>query len=217
MCPCARRWIRPWPEQRNVQGFPNDSKKGRRTVADNDSNEPTVSASRRRESLRRQYRPERVRILFVGEAPPVSGRFFYQRDSGLYRVLRDTFIAAFPALPKDEFLEAFRDFGCYLVDLCGQPVDHLSRGKRITICCAGEVRLARTIRTLRPIVIITLVRSIRASVIRAQMMVGWSGMHLELPYPGRWKHHRIQFQCQLEPVLKTLSQPSHDHVVKPRN
>src|SRR5215469_17168793 len=189
--------------------------RGERTVANNVSSEPTLSGSRRRESLRRQYRPEWVRVLFVGEAPPVSGRFFYQRDSGLYRAFRDTFIAAFPALAKDEFLEAFRGLGCYLVDLCGQPVDHLPRGKRITICRAGEVRLARTIRTLRPMVIIALVRSIRASVTRAQMRAGWSGMHLELPYPGRWKHHRVDFQRQLEPVLKTLSQPSGEFLVKP--
>jgi len=192
------------------------SKKGWRT-ADIVSSDPTTIASHRRESLRRQYRPERVRILFVGEAPPVSGRFFYQHNSGLYRALRDAFIAAFPALPRDEFLEAFQGFGCYLVDLCGEPVDHLPHGKRINICCAGEVRLARRIRTLRPMVIITLVRSILDSVIRAQMMARWSGMHLELPYPGRWKHHRIEFQRQLEPVLKTLPQPSYDPVVKLRN
>jgi len=184
-------------------------KKGR-TTADIAPSELTRSASRNPESLREQYRPERVRILFVGEAPPVSGRFFYRGDSGLYRALRDTFIAAFPALPKDEFLEAFRDFGCYLVDLCGQPVDHLPHRKRTAICYEGEVPLARAIRILRPMVIITLVRSIRANVLRARAMADWSGMHLELPYPGRWKHLRTEFQRQLEPVLKTLSQSAHD-------
>ena len=163
-----------------------------------------------RESLRRRYRPDRVRILFVGEAPPVSGRFFYHGDSGLYRAVRDTFIVAFPSLPKIEFLDAFRAFGGYLVDLCGQPVDHMPLSTRTSICCAGEVRLARTIRALRPMVIVTLVSSIRASVKRAQIVAGWSGLHLELPYPGRWKHHRVEFQRQLVPVLlKTLSKPSH--------
>jgi hypothetical protein len=32
------------------------------------------------EALRNVYRPERVRVLFVGESPPVSGAFFYQAD-----------------------------------------------------------------------------------------------------------------------------------------
>ncbi len=178
-------------------------------VADTLPREADKRALRAREKLRRRYRPDRVRILFVGEAPPVSGRFFYKGDSGLYRALRDTFIAAFPSLPKSEFLDAFCAFGCYLVDLCGQPVDHMPRNTRTSICCAGEVHLAKTIGILRPIVVVTLVRSIRASVKRAQIMAGWSGLHLELPYPGRWKHHRIEFQRQLAPVLlKALSQPT---------
>src|SRR5215469_10843778 len=118
---------------------------------------PTGSAARKRERLRRRYRPDHVRILFVGEAPPVSGRFFYQADSGLYRALQGTFMAAFPCLPPDEFLEEFQGFGCYLVDLCGEPVDHLARGTRMNICSAGEVRLARVIRTLYPAVIVTVV------------------------------------------------------------
>ena len=37
-----------------------------------------LQAEAARERLRRRYRPARVRILFVGEAPPASGRFFYQ-------------------------------------------------------------------------------------------------------------------------------------------
>jgi hypothetical protein len=55
----------------------------------------------------------------------------------------------------------------------------------MNICSAGEVRLARKIRTLRPTVMVTLVRSIRASVKRAQQTAGWAGLHLEVQYPGR--------------------------------
>jgi hypothetical protein len=187
-------------------------------VADALPSDVNRDALRARERLRRRYRPDHVRILFVGEAPPASGRFFYQGDSGLYRAVRDTFMAAFLSLPKSEFLDAFCAFGCYLVDLCGQPVDHMPRNTRTSICCAGEVRLAKTIGTLHPVVIVTLVRSIRASVKRAQIMAGWSGLHLELPYPGRWKHHRVEFQRQLVPVLlKELSQPSHQPVIKPKD
>ena len=165
------------------------------------------NALRERERLRRLYRPDKVRILFIGEAPPASGRFFYQADSGLYRAVRDTFLAAFPPLQKDEFLAAFRDLGCYLVDLCGQPVDQLPQHARTTICHAGECRLARTIRELRPTLIATVVRSIRDSVKRAEIQAGWSGATIDLPYPGRWKHHRVEFQRQLAPLLrKTLPQ-----------
>ena len=158
-----------------------------------------------RERLRKRYRPDRVRILFVGESPPASGRFFYQADSGLYRAVRDTFLAAFPRLEKAEFLDAFRSLGCYLVDLCGEPVDRLAPPDRRGAGRAGEVRLARTIRALRPQAMVTIVRSIGANVRRAQQQAAWSGESMELPYPGRWKSHRMQFRRQLVPLLrKTL-------------
>lgn len=162
--------------------------------------DPMTSNSRER--LRRRYRPDRVRILFVGESPPASGRFFYQADSGLYRSIRETFLAAFPPLRQTEFLDSFRSLGCYLVDLCGEPVDNMTRHARRCGCSAGEVRLARTIRALRPRIIITVVRSIRANLRRAQERAGWSGLRLELPYPGRWYRHRMQFRRQLVPLLR---------------
>jgi hypothetical protein len=161
-----------------------------------------------RERLRKRYRPDRVEILFVGESPPASGRFFYQADSGLYRAVGDTFVAAFPPLQKAEFLNSFRSLGCYLVDLCGEPVDKMTRHARQCACRAGEVRLGRTIRALRPKIIVTIVRSIRENVRRAQEQAGWSGVYLDLPYPGRWYRHRMQFRRQLLPLLhKTLNWP----------
>src|SRR5215467_4892872 len=46
-------------------------------------------SSNARERLRKCYCPDRVQILFVGESPPASGRFFYQADYRAYHnVLR---------------------------------------------------------------------------------------------------------------------------------
>ena len=167
-----------------------------------------------REQIRRQYRPRRVRILFVGEAPPASGRFFYQADSGLYRAIRDTFEAALPSLRSadDDFLEAFRALGCYLVDLCGTPVDRMHRRLRRHICAAGEARLARRLRQLRPNIVVVLVRSIRCNVRRAEAAAGWSGVYLELPYPGRWHRFRLAFRRKLIPLLrKALRETPPNH------
>jgi hypothetical protein len=155
-----------------------------------------------RERLRRRYRPDQVRILFVGESPPASGRFFYQADSGLYRAVRDTFLRAFPALRNTDFLDAFRSLDCYLVDLCGEPVDKMTAEARMYACSRGETRLAQMIRALRPQTIVTVVRSISPNVKRAQARAGWSGRHLELPYPGRWHGHRTKFRELLIPFLQ---------------
>jgi hypothetical protein len=155
-----------------------------------------------RERLRKHYRPDHVRILFVGESPPASGRFFYQADSGLYRAVKETFLRAFPSLKNAEFLDSFCSLGCYLVDLCGEPVDSLIQDARRHACRRGEARLAQKIRTLRPQTIVTVVRSIRTNVSRAKERAGWSGHHLELPYPGRWHRHRSKFRRLLVPFLR---------------
>jgi hypothetical protein len=155
-----------------------------------------------RERLRKRYRPDRVQILFIGEAPPASGRFFYKADSGLYRAIRRTFLNVFPDLENTDFLVAFRDLGCYLVDLCGTPVDRLPTRQRLQVCNEGEVRLASTIMDLRPKVIVTIVRSIVENVRRAKESAGWEGTYLELPYPGRWQSHRIEFSKALKPLLR---------------
>jgi hypothetical protein len=159
-----------------------------------------------REQLREQYRPRRIRILFVGEAPPASGRFFYRADSGLYRAIYETFIIAFPSLRSSngKFLEAFQRMGCYLVDLCGKPVDRMKPTLRRRVCRAGEIRLARALRTLRPEMVVTVVRAIGSNVRRAEAAAKWSGRHFELPYPGRWHRFRTEFRRKLIPLLRTI-------------
>ena len=155
-----------------------------------------------RERLRKRHRPRRVSVLFVGEAPPASGRFFYQADSGLYRAIREAFVEAFPVLRERHFLTSFRRMGCYLVDLCGGPVDHLNGGRRKKARREGETRLSVVLKQLCPEVVVTVVRSIAANVERSQARAGWSGLHMNLPYPGRWHHHRIAFIQALVPILR---------------
>jgi hypothetical protein len=155
-----------------------------------------------RERKRRRYKPDSVRMLFVGEAPPASGLFFYDANSGLYRVIRDTFLRSLPVLSEANFLTDFQRLGCYLVDLCGEPVDHLDKDLRRTICSKGEPRLAETIHTLQPKFIISVVRSIQNNVSRACEQAGFGGQHINLPYPGRWVRYRIEFESALAPILQ---------------
>lgn len=155
-----------------------------------------------RERLRRRYRPRQVRILFVGESPPASGRFFYSSNSGLYRALRDTFLKVFPEIKQEQFLHSFSESGCYLVDLCGKPVDKLDAISRRQACKAGEPRLAAIVRQLRPQAIVTLTRSIAQNVERVKERAAWQGVSLQVPYPGRWKKHRLRFEEELIPLLR---------------
>jgi hypothetical protein len=167
-----------------------------------------------RERLRTRYRPSRVRVLFVGEAPPASGLFFYRADSGLYRAIRDAFASALPIVDENDFLSSFKMLGCYLVDLCGKPVDRMPRRFRLKACRDGEVRLAKILKRLRPEIIVTVVRSIEPNVRCSVQVAGWAGEHLELPYPGRWHQHRAAFVRGIEPLLRKTFAKSKPSVRK---
>jgi hypothetical protein len=155
-----------------------------------------------KERLRELYRPSRVHILFIGEAPPASGRFFYQADSELYRAIRDSFARAVLAPHKDDFLRSFRAAGCYLVDLCGKPVDRLNDVARRRARREGEARLVKILRRLRPKIVVVVIRSITASVRRAETAAKWAGTRVELPYPGRWHRYRGVFVEELSVFLR---------------
>jgi hypothetical protein len=57
-----------------------------------------------------------------------------------------------------------------------------------------------------------LVRSIASNVRRAKAAAGWSGVYLELPYPGRWHRFRLAFRRKLIPLLrKALRETPPNH------
>jgi hypothetical protein len=143
-------------------------------------------------------------MLFVGESPPASGRFFYHRDSGLYRALRDAFHVVDESISDENFLAVFQRTGCYLVDACAQPVDRMEPKARQRACSDGEALLSRRIRSLQPETIVTLLRSISANVERAAVRASWKGTIVTVPYPGRWIQHRRAFLELLAPRLQTL-------------
>jgi len=166
--------------------------------------EVTLLTRTEREKLRRAFRPARVELLFVGEAPPASGRFFYSRNSGLYRAMRDVFRSIDPAIDDDNFLTIFRAAGCYLTDLCPEPVDRLDPKPREEARRTGETSLSRKIGQLQPATIAPVLRSIEAHVSRAASRAEWAGQMIHLPYPGRWHLHRSAFIQALAPIVRCL-------------
>jgi hypothetical protein len=159
---------------------------------------------RQREALRESFRPERIRILFVGESPPASGRFFYSRNSGLYRAMREAFQAVDPCINDENFLPRFRAYGCYLIDLCANPVDRLDAASRRRARVAGEAPLSQELIQLRPKKIAPLLREITNHVVKAASRANWQGEMIQLPYPGRWSRFRAEFVSTLKPTLREL-------------
>jgi hypothetical protein len=163
-----------------------------------------VMTRRQREALRKRFLPSKVRLLFVGESPPASGRFFYSGNSGLYRAMREAFRIADRTVGDETFLAAFRARGCYLTDLSHEPVDDLDTCLRRAICRDGEKLLAREIARRQPAIVAPVVRSISGNVESALKLAKWEGELLCLPYPGRWISHRETFVKALVPVIRRL-------------
>ncbi len=164
-----------------------------------------LKTRRERERLRQSFRPSRIQLLFIGESPPASGRFFYSADSGLYRAMHAAFQIADSLVGDDDFLTVFRSRGCYLIDLSPKPVDRLEPRLRREMRKDGEKLLAREIRRLKPEMIAPVLRSIVRNVESAAAQAGWRGQILQLPYPGRWSRHRDAFTQALVPVIRRLT------------
>jgi hypothetical protein len=163
-----------------------------------------MMTKRERERLRRSFCPARIRVLFIGESPPASGRFFYSANSGLYRAMRMAFQTADSRIEDENFLAVFRAHGCYLTDLSQEPVDRLEPELRREIRQKGEKSLARDIARLRPDIVAPVLRSIVRNVENAVARANWQGQVLHFPYPGRWSRHRDAFIEALVPVIRTL-------------
>jgi hypothetical protein len=78
------------------------------------------------ELIRQSYRPNQIRLLLVGESPPASKKFFYG-ESAMTKYTAQAFKKAHGVSFRDdkEFLQYFKRCGCYLDDLCHEPVNDL--------------------------------------------------------------------------------------------
>jgi hypothetical protein len=157
------------------------------------------------ERLRREYRPEVVRVLFVGESPPVGGTFFYKGDSNLARHTREAFTVAFNMAcdNAESFLRFFKDMGCYLDDLCLVPVNRLDDEERDSTRIAGIEDLAQRIRSLSPHAVVAVMRGIAPHVGKATRLAGLEGIPFHsLPFPTMG--NQVRYMSGLVDLLYTL-------------
>ena len=91
-------------------------------------------------SLRKRYKPDRIKVLFVAESPPESSddkvRFFYnpsqERHDYMYRSVMKAFFPDFEhrSGEKEKWLRRFQKAGCYMIDATDKPVNRLSSAQR---------------------------------------------------------------------------------------
>ena len=157
------------------------------------------------ENLRTLFRPENVRVLFVGESRPVNGTFFYLGNSNLANFTRQTFEFVLGKQFPDalSFLYCFSKSGCFLDDLCPEPVNHLPNGERHAQHLENIPLLAERLAEYQPRYLIVTPMRIGDAVAEAVNLSGIEPLaQCVLPFPAQG--HQQQYVNQLTEFLNMI-------------
>lgn len=156
------------------------------------------------EELRQRYRPQRIKLLLVGESRPAGGTFFYLANSNLYYATLDAWRKALGPLPGSEsFLDTLKAKGIWLYDLSAAPVNRLRGRPRQQAVQDRTAELTELLGTERPQAVVVVKRSLAAPVREATQIAGLSPALLHvLPFPlYQW---RAEYVAQLGDLLTRM-------------
>ncbi len=157
-------------------------------------------AGEEKEAIRQRFKPDHIRLLMIGESPPASGRFFYQKSAMTTYTAR-AFEKAHGVSFKDnsDFLEYFRACGCFLDDLSHIPVDNLPASKREGQLRASVPALSQRIRESEAPVIVVALKKIEQHVREAVKESHLRPKIITLPYPGHG--HQAEYIAGLAAII----------------
>jgi hypothetical protein len=173
---------------------------------------PSVDSFR---AARDQYRPNKVKLLWIAESPPTSGSYFYfPTANGKDHLFRETMRAVdiWPSkevmkkgVDKRPLLQSFRSKGFFLIDTCSHPVDKLPDRQRKRAIMDGTSNLVQMVSELNPNAIIIVKSNIYEPVKHALDSGGFDGKILNrkpLPFPS---HGRQQsYRKRINDILRKL-------------
>lgn len=137
------------------------------------------------EIIRRTYKPEVVKVLYIGESVPAGRTFFYNSDSILFDAIHKAYKEVLPACGNGRtFLRFFQFKGCYLVDLCDIPVNKLPYPQRQVEREKGIIPLSEKIKKFQPQAIVILMSGIEKEVHLAISRSGIKTIYINTtPFP----------------------------------
>ena len=149
------------------------------------------SARRRREAAARRWKPDRVRLLLVDEAPPSAlDRYFYFEDvtthDSLFRYVVRGVLGTEPSRDKAPDIAALRDAGVFLLDAC--PAPFAGRRESLPECLP---RLLRRVAELQPARVLLIGADVYDVAFRALQDAGAPVIDARLPYPGSGQQRRF--------------------------
>jgi hypothetical protein len=157
------------------------------------------------EGARQRHQPAEIRLLFVGESAPAGGTFFYAENSTLYHETRAAFARALPPeiTAAGRFVDLFKRLGCYLDDLCLEPVNHLPEATRRQKRSDAEESLAVRLRNHSPLMVVAVGKTTAAPHVRSVLAApGLTEISFRVvAFPGR-PEHKAMFHSEMDVILR---------------
>lgn len=169
-----------------------------------------MSASQRRFAAAK-YRPSRVRLLLVAEAPPCSpDRYFYfedvERHDGLFRYVWEGMTGVKPERTrKREYLHGLRDAGAFMIDLHEESI---SKPSLSDLKPMVPGLLARC-REIGPQHIVLIKASVYDAAFEQLTLAGLPVINQRIPFPSRGQQNKFlaAFRKAIGAAEKSLEVP----------
>lgn len=146
---------------------------------------------RRRYRAARRFRPEKIKLLLIAEAPPASpDRYFYfpqvrEHDSLFRHVARELLKQEPTRANKAELLGRLAENGVFLIDLTLDPTDGSPLADHVS-------SLLRRVRRLRPDKIILIKASVYDAAFERLHAAGLPVVDQRVPFPGSGQQARFR-------------------------
>jgi len=107
------------------------------------------------QALKAQYKPNQIKILFIADGIPVKDRYFYLKNSNMYKAVKEAFTRVFGDFNSDdEFLAFFKEMGAYFENLSTVPIKTLPPTEQRKARQEGVQPLAERLSKIQPRLII---------------------------------------------------------------
>ena len=147
-----------------------------------------------------QYKPDKIKYLWIVESPPYSypPRYFYRseltRYDSLFRGIMNS-LNIVPSNPKEQSLMKFKEYGHFLIDCAKCPVDkeHSHLKSRMIHNCSDILK--SEVSAIDPQNILIIKSSIYSSVLNSLREIGYQSNVLNdspIPFPGSGQQVRFR-------------------------
>lgn len=151
-------------------------------------------ALKARSEAAKRYRPDRVALLLVAEAPPCTlDRSFYFEDvptqDSLFRHVYKGVTGKPPTRErKAEHLRELRDAGVFLIDVCEMPI---ADGAKVRIAADDVAGVVRRATALKPDAVILIKSNVYDEVRGPLVAAGLNVVDVKMPFPGSGQQRKF--------------------------